>query len=127
MNQILKLRGANEYGDTTVRPRVTPKINLSATSLTKLIKWKAGQVVEPVFTCQLTKQEIKQFRAKPMKAPEFSANTQSTERCVKRVTESAGAVAGPEARDGYIRASLHHVDGMPVFLTKKQILCTFDK
>lgn len=127
VHQIIKLRGGNEYGDMSVRPRVTPKINLSAKSLIKLIKWKPGQVAEPVFTCKLSKKEIQQFRDTPFQAPKFSANTQSTERCVKLVTEAAGAVAGPEARDGYIRARLHHIDGMPVFLTKKHILCTFNK
>ena len=48
--------------------------------------------------------------------------------CQKLMTEAAAAaaVAGPEARDGYIRARLHHRDGMPVFLTKKHMLSTFD-
>ncbi|KAG0722418.1 hypothetical protein GWK47_000573 [Chionoecetes opilio] len=33
VTQILKLRAGEEYGDTSVRPRITPKLNLSATSL----------------------------------------------------------------------------------------------
>ena len=127
VDQIMKVRGVNEYEDMSVCPRITPKINLSATSLIKLIKWKPGQVAEPVFTCNLSKQEIHQFRATPFQPPKFSCNTQATERCVKLVTEAAATVAGPEARDGYIRAGLHHRDGMPVFLTKKHMLCTFDK
>ena len=55
VNQILKLRGHSEYADSSVRPRVTPKLNLSATSLTKLITWKAGKVDEPVLTCSMTR------------------------------------------------------------------------
>ena len=127
MNQIVKVRGKNEYGDMSVRPRITPKINLSATSLVKLIKWNSGQVVEPVFTCRLSTQEIQQFRDIPYEAPKFSCNTQATERCVKLVTEAAAAVAGPEAREGYISAGISHIDAMPIFLTKKHMLCTFDK
>ena len=126
VDQIMKLRGVDDYGDMSVRPRVTPKINLSAQSLIKLIQWKAGEVAEPVFTVNLSKQEIQQFRDTPFQPPKFSCNTQATERCVKLVTEAAAAVAGPEARDGYIRARLHHRDGMPVFLTKKHMLSTFD-
>ena len=37
VDQILKLRGKSEYGDMGVRPRKTPKLNMSATTLTKLI------------------------------------------------------------------------------------------
>jgi len=126
VDQILKLRGMNEYGDTSVRDRVTPKINLSATSLKTLISWKTGQVAEPVFTCALPKKDIESFRETPYQVPKFSCHTQSTERCVKLVTEAAAAVAGPESREGYIRAQIQHREMMPVFLTKKDILCTFD-
>ena len=126
VSQIEKLRGNNEFGDTNVRPRITPKINLSATTLMKLIKWTPGEVVEPVFTCHLSTMEIQQFRHVPYDAPKFSCNTQPTERAVKAVTEAAAAVAGPEAREGFIRARLSHRDAMPVFVTKKHMLSTFN-
>lgn len=125
VDQILKLRGHSDSGDTSVRPRVTPKLNLSATSLTKLITWKAGNVDEPVLTCSMTRAEIKSFLDKPYDPPKFSCHTQSTERCVKLVTEAAAAVCGQEARDGYIRARIHHREAMPIFTTKKHILSTF--
>ena len=127
VNQILKLRGHSEYGDSSVRPRVTPKINLRATSLIKLITWKPELVAEPVFTCNMTKKDIEDFRYRPYQAPKFSCNTQSTERCVKLVTEAAAHVAGKDSREGYIRAQIQHREAMPVFLTKRDILCTFDK
>jgi len=41
---------------------------------------------------------------------------------VKIVTEAAAAVCGQEARDGYIRARLQHMEEMPVFTTKKHFL-----
>ena len=104
---------------------MTPKLNLSATSLTKLITWKAGKVDEPVLTCSMTRAEIKAFLDKPYDPPKFSCHTQSTERCVKLVTEAASAVCGQEARDGYIRARIHHREAMPIFTTKKHILATF--
>ena len=45
VEQILNLRGGQEYGDNCVRPRITPKLNLSATSLSKLITCKKGEGV----------------------------------------------------------------------------------
>jgi hypothetical protein len=125
VNQILKLRGKNNYGDTSVRPRITPKMNLSATSLQKLITWKSSQVHEPVFTCTLSNDEIKEFLSKPYDVPKFSIHIQSTERAVTQVTEAAAAVVGHQARDGFIRARAHHRDAMPSFRSKQDIMVTF--
>ena len=80
---------------------------------------------EPVLTFSVSRAEIKAFLDKPYDPPKFSCHTQSTERCVKQVTESAAAVCGQEARDGYVRARNHHREAMPVFTTKKHILATF--
>jgi hypothetical protein len=44
VKQILKLRGVQEYGDNSVRPRKTSKLNISTTSLTTLITWKEVDV-----------------------------------------------------------------------------------
>jgi len=81
IKQIMKLRGNSEFGDNSLRPRLTPKLNLSAISLTRLITWKPGQVQEPSFTCSLSKAEIQSFKDKPYNPPKFSCHTQSTERC----------------------------------------------
>ena len=80
---------------------------------------------EPVFTCSLSKEEIKGFLVKPHDPPQFSCHTQSTERCVKLVTEAAAAVCGQEARDGYAKARMEHREAMPIFTTKKHIMATF--
>lgn len=125
VDQILKLRGRSALGDMRVRPRKTPRLNISASTLSQLITWNKGEVQEPVFTCSLTKDKIKAFIEKPFVVPHFNIHTQSTERAVKQVTEAAKAVVGPEARDGYIRARAHHRDGMPIFKTKKNIMCLF--
>ena len=79
VDQILKARGKSEFGDISVRP------NLSATTLTKLITWKTDQVHEPVFTCSLTREEIKGFKNHPFNPPNFTSRTQSRERAVKQV------------------------------------------
>ena len=56
--------------------------------------------------------------------PKFCSHTQSTERCVKLVTEAAAKVCGQEARDGYIRARVRHREAMSTF-DNKDILATF--
>lgn len=125
VKKILELRGAREFGDTSVRPRKTPKLNLSATSLVELIDWQPGEVDEPVFTCSMSKTEVRNFIAKPFLPPKFSSHTQSTERCVKLMTEAAAAVCGKEARDAFTMARMQHRQSLPIFTTKKHILETF--
>ena len=80
VKQILIKRNGSEYGDDSVRPRITPKINLSATSLTKLISWTPNEVEEPIFTCSRSSAEIKTYLDTPFIPPSFSCHTQSTER-----------------------------------------------
>ena len=73
----------------------------------------------------MTKSEIESLRINPLKLPHVKIHTQSTERAVKCVTEAAKSVAGHQARDGYIRARLHHREAMPVFKTKRDIVNMF--
>ena len=80
VNKILELRGEAEYGDNSPRARVTPKINLDATSLTDLIDWKEGEVLEPSLTCSRSSSEIKAFIATPYVPPAIPSHTQSCER-----------------------------------------------
>ena len=73
----------------------------------------------------MTKEELKECLDRTFKVPKFSIHTQSTERCVKLVTEAAASVVGQERRDGFIRSRIHHREQMPVFRTKEQIMNTF--
>ena len=50
--------------------------------------------------------------------PNYLIHTQSKERAVTSVTEAAAAVIGQEARDGFVRARIHHRTMMPVIKTK---------
>ena len=80
IDQVLKLRKGREFGDNSVRPRITPKLNLSATSLSTLISWAPGKVQEPSFTCGLSTTEILGFERVAYNPPKFTCHTQATER-----------------------------------------------
>ena len=127
VEKILEKRGDNEFGDTNVRPRKTPSINIESTSLTTLISWEKNDLHEPVFTTSLSKDEIRALVDTPFTAPYFPLHTQSTERVVCQVTAAAGAVVGFEARDGYIRAKQAHRVALPKFSTKQDIQPLFEK
>ena len=125
VDKILANREDNEFGDNSVRMRITPKLNFSAVKLSDLIVWKETKIEEPVFTTDLSRYEISQLRYRPLSVPPFSCHTQSTERCVKLTTEAAAAVAGTEARDLYIKARNIHRKLIPSFKSKRDILKTF--
>ena len=80
VEQILTVRAGKEYGDNSVRPRITPKLNLAATTLTTLISWDPKEVQEPSFTCNRSTAEIRSYLESPFVPPKFSCHTQSTER-----------------------------------------------
>jgi hypothetical protein len=125
VNMIMKVRGKKEFGDLSVRDRKTPKLNLQATTLQNMITWKVREVHEPVYTCKLSREELQGILNTPFNVPKFSVHTQSTERCVKQVTEAAAAVVGQDRRDGFVRARLISRDQMPQFRSKKDILVLF--
>ena len=127
VGQILSIRGDSDLGDMSVRARVTPFLNIDATTLIGMIDWNKEKIHEPVFTCKLKKSEIQKVLDTPLEIPYYPLHSQSTERAVKQVTEAAAAVCGPEKRDGYVRARVAHRDIMPVFQSKKDVYQLFKK
>ena len=125
VDMILEHRKDNEYGDSSARIRITPKLNFSAVKLTDLIVWNETKVEEPIFTTHMSRYDISLLRHTPLSVPSFSCHTQATERCVKLTTEAAAAVAGQEARDLYIKAKNIHRKIIPHFSSKRDILKTF--
>ena len=94
INMIKSVRGDNELGDKSVRPRVHPYLKINATNLTDLIDWDGA--TEPIITCQITTAELEKFRESPLEVEYFPCQTQMIERAVKEVTAAAGAVCGAE-------------------------------
>ena len=122
---ILKIRGSSEFGCMSTRSHRTPEINVKATSPSNLIFWDKIDCYEPVFTCKLSKEEIRNFKDSPMNVPYFPIHSQSTERAVQIVSKAAQTVFGYEKRDGFVRGMLAHREILPVFDSKKDILNMF--
>ena len=127
VDQILSVRGDSDLGDISVRERLTPLLNIEATTLIGMIDWDKEKIHEPVFTCKLPKSELRKVLETPLDIPYYPLHSQSTERAVKQVTEAAAAVCGPEKRDGYVRARVAHREIMPVFQSKKDLKQLFNK
>ena len=72
----LQDKGGKGLGGLSLRDRVTPRLNLEATSLQTLISWKLEELHEPVFTCKLTKEELNQYLEKPYPVLKYSIHTQ---------------------------------------------------
>ena len=120
IDKILKLRKSNEFGSMSVRTHKNPELNFKATAISNLISW--DECYEPVFTCNLSKEEIRSFKDSPMRAPDFPIHTQSTERAIQIVSKAAMNVYGQEKRDGYIRGMIDHRELFPVLQNKKTLI-----
>ena len=82
---IIGLRGKSELDGSNICPYRIPPLNWQAEKLTELISWNKN-VYEPVLTCNLTQEEIRQFIDNKMVLLEFPVHGQSIERIVKEVT-----------------------------------------
>ena len=125
VKKLLKLRGDKEMGDTRVRPRIhAPYFNKNATKLTDLISWDEN-VYEPIFTCSLTPDNIREILDRPLVVPYLPVHGQSMERLVKQVTVACESVFGFEARDGFLRAREANRIMMPKNNTKDNLTRMF--
>jgi hypothetical protein len=119
---IIKLRGGEDKGDNSNRIRVHGKtFNADAKNLTELCSWDKN-VFEPVFTCQLSLQEINQFKEQSMVVPYRPVHGQSMQRAAKQLTRAGESVYGEEARDGFIRTGVANRQVMPNNDTNKHLI-----
>ena len=70
VDKILKILGNNEFGDSRLRQRLTPTINLDAEYLPDLISWDKD-VHEPIFTCSISSSDMKSFLEATFTVPSF--------------------------------------------------------
>ena len=125
VDTILKIRGESEYGDKSVRPHKTPRLNFDCDSVRSLIYWDEITCYEPIFTCEMSKQQLNEIKKQPKMPPNYPIHTQSTERAVQEVSKASSAVFGQEKRDGYVRARIAHREIVPIFHSKQDILKNF--
>ncbi|KAK3920111.1 DNA-directed RNA polymerase subunit beta' [Frankliniella fusca] len=104
------------------RQFIVPKINFQAKQYCDIIDWPEA-VTEPPILRGLPTADIEACVEDAAKIRElvglFPNHTQAVERCVKLVTMASERVCGPEARDGFIRATLLSRETMPFFGSKK--------
>ena len=114
---ICNLRGEESSGDTSLRIRKNPTLNINAKTLVELIDW-SSDVHEPLLTCSLSKEDLLKLETVPMQVMDFPVHAQSIERCVKEVTRASATVYGEDRRDGFIKATLAHRTILPTNQSK---------
>ena len=122
---ILNLRGEESFGDTSLRVRKNPTLNIDAKKLVELIEW-SSDVHEPLLTCSMSKENLLELETVPMEVMDFPVHAQSIERCVKEVTRASAIVYGEDRRDGYIKATLAHRQILPTNQSKKDLKKIFE-
>ena len=125
--RVLELRGDQELGDLEPRSRRTPEINFEAKKCQDLIFWEKETIYEPVFTCNLTKTQVKALIHQPLEVPNYPLHTQSTERAVKMTTEASSAVFGFKKRHGYIMSRIESRKAVSSYDYKKNLINMFTK
>ena len=78
ISRILKIRGegdeVTQVGDSSIRVRKAPEINVNADQLADLITWHLN-VIEPLIIGNLTSATIKEFLNYPMEVPPWTSHT----------------------------------------------------
>ena len=64
VDMTLKIRGGNDVGDKSIRPRILPLLNIKAEKLIDLISWNGA--TESLYTCDLTKQDLENLRQRQL-------------------------------------------------------------
>ena len=103
---ILNLRAGSDSG-RKLREFIPPKsLNFEATQITELIDWDQEKITEPPLTYKLSNHELIEVMTSKLEIKSYKVHTQSVERAVKLVTQASISVYGPEARDGYVKATV---------------------
>ena len=125
VKKVLEVRGDEELGDTEPRSRLTPKLNFQAKKCQDLIAWDKEVIHEPIFTCSLSKKDIKAIINQPLEPPYYPLHTQSTERAVKLTTEASSSVFGFEKRHGFILSRMGSRQAISSYRSKKNLVNLF--
>ena len=118
VNIILSIRGQNETGDRDPLFRCKPKVRIGAANYTEMIDWNRKELAEPVFTRDLSNNQIKDIALEPFVLPErIGIHAQACESQVQKT--AASKCVGFEARDGHIKGAQKLRDLMPILTQKR--------
>ena len=99
VDQILRLRGDEKFGQTSNRPFLPPKLNWEAEIVKDLIDWEETVITEPIQTARLSTDEVKRFRDEPLSLRAFVCHTRSLSKIKNAVKNASEEVIGVDARD----------------------------
>ncbi len=126
LRRILKAK--KQEVKSSIRRFKIPSLNFNSTDYFDLVHWQNCEVTVPPILTSMSEEQIMSLiagHAPPlMEFESFPCHTQSVERCVKLVTQSAAAVCGAKSRDGFIRNRIQSRELMPQFETKLQYRTT---
>ena len=102
-------------------------LNFDATHITELIDWELETIREPPLTYKLSTQDLIEIEASNLTIKPYKVHTQSVERAVKLVTQASLSGLGPEACDGYVKATVLSRRIMPKLNSKKDFAVMINK
>ena len=127
VQRILDLR-AESNSANQLREFVPPKtLNFNATHIRELIDWDLETISEPPLTYKLSTQALIEIEVEKLTIKPYKVHTQSVERAVKLVTQASISVYGPEARDGFVKATVLSRRIMPKLTSKKDFAAMINK
>ena len=106
-------------------PAKTLKFNANHT--TEIIDWDLETISEPPLTYKLSTQALIEIEVEKLTIKPYKVHTQSVERAVKLVTQASISVYGPEARDGFVKATVLSRRIMPKLTSKKDFAAMINK
>ena len=124
LRRILKSRSLPSKQKTKVRSFIVPTLKFDAQEYFNIIDWSSAKLSSPPLLSNVSNEHISHLIESGFVSEwdirDFPSHTQSVERCVKLVSESAQKVLGFENRDGFIRSTLKSRGLMRKFETKVQ-------
>ena len=102
-----------------IRRHTVPTLRWDATSWDQIIDWSKSDFYEPFILSKLRIEIIEECYASPHCFPKYPVHSQSVERAVKLVTESATKVTGEDRRHTSILSVIASRKSRKAFDTKK--------
>ena len=98
VTSILKIRGGANFDDSSIRKFVVPALKYEADHYSEITDLHH----EPIFTTDITSDEIIAYRERKTKVDHYPNHSQSVARVVKLMTDALYKICGFARRDGFI-------------------------